>query len=138
MALIRRALEGRLQPLEDQTVACPAGGAVSGADPTAPALDQQHGQREEQVEVQEAGVRQRGLVVLGLAVARDQAVSQQQLGGLQAELADLGSVPGVGAQSLFHQEHERGHHPFTLDRDSVDISTCMEDSATVIDELIQC
>lgn len=77
---------------------------MRGADPTGPALDQQHRQREEQVEVLEAGVRQGGLVVLGHAVARDQAVSQQQLCGLQAELANLSSVPGTGAQSLFHKE----------------------------------
>lgn len=76
VALVGRLLEARFQPLQDQTVARPAGGAVRGADPAGPALDQQHRQREEQVEVLEAGVRQGGLVVLGHAVARHQAVSQ--------------------------------------------------------------
>lgn len=78
---------------------------MRGANPTGPAIDQQRPQREEQVEVLEAGVCQGRLLVLGHTVARDQAVAQQQLRGLQAELANLGSVPGAGAQSLFHQEH---------------------------------
>lgn len=123
VAPIGRLLEGRLEPLEEHAVARPAGGAVGVANPTGPAVDQQRRQGEEQVEVLEAGVCQRGLLVLGHTVARDQAVAQQQLRGRQAELANLGSVLGAGAQSFFHQEHERGHHAFTVNGGSIDIGT---------------
>lgn len=78
---------------------------MGGANPTGPALDQQHREREEQVKVLEAGVCQGGLVVLARTVARDQAMGQQHLCGLQAELADPSGVPITGSQSLFHQEH---------------------------------
>lgn len=86
-----------------------------GARPAGSALDQEHGQGEEQVEVLQAGLREGGLPFLIQAAAGVNAVSQQQPRGFQAEFTDLGSVLRAGLQGLLHQEHQRGLHCFTID-----------------------
>lgn len=77
-----------------------------GAHPSGSALDQEHRQREEQVKVLQAGLRQGGLPFLIQTAAGVNAVSQQQPRGFQAEFADLSSVLHAGLQGLLHQKHQ--------------------------------
>lgn len=77
-----------------------------GARPSGSALDKEHRQREEQVEVLQAGLCQGGLPFLIQTAAGVDAVSQQQPCGFQAEFTDLSSVLHAGLQGLLHQKHQ--------------------------------
>lgn len=136
-ALIGALREDGLKPLEKEAVPRPTRVTVIAAIQGGTALDQEHGQRKEQVKLLQAGLRQGELAILAQTAAGVHAVSQQQPGDFQAEAADLSSVLHAGIQSLFYQKHQRWFHGFPINCCSSNVSTFKENLSESFSEQFQ-